>query len=551
MRAKTLLLSAALLTAAAGFSQESAATNSVVQYADEVITLRSVIPAENTELESIGLSEGGRTYTFDTSINAQIAYISASWFDVTNGREWIDGADAEHELGSDTPLTLVKTLDRPKMYMGHTYELVVTCYDSYAQPRTELGYFTVTYKGATPDYTYATQQATSVNPNPQDYVITSAEEAHFTVTFDAAVEVDNIKSHISLGPLGNDYYESITPNDDKTEWTFVIPSHLLDESTVVCFVLATDSEGRTVRGNEEMARYESGLEENSGFIFEYNCEIGGAELIVTPEEGAVTSLQEFRITVDGAQDMVPSWTAYPYLVKGRETVYSFNLESDADISELGTVVLTMPEEVTEDGEYVLIIPAGTFECEMNVETFVNNKAAAIHYTIGGTSGEVTYDYLPESITPAEGEVPELTQVDFHFADVTGVLLFDAYLMDAEGKEVCKTDICYDDDWNNETDLHVYFNPAITEPGTYTLVIPEGSFCDEENITNTDSGRQSPEIRVSYTITETSVELISTEVFGGDVYNVAGVLIMRNATADDIRNLDKGIYIVGGKKIAVK
>lgn len=37
----------------------------------------------------------------------------------------------------------------------------------------------------------------------------------------------------------------------------------------------------------------------------------------------------------------------------------------------------------------------------------------------------------------------------------------------------------------------------------------------------------------------------------DVYSLTGVLLIRNATAEQIRNLDRGIYLIGGKKVAIK
>ena len=37
----------------------------------------------------------------------------------------------------------------------------------------------------------------------------------------------------------------------------------------------------------------------------------------------------------------------------------------------------------------------------------------------------------------------------------------------------------------------------------------------------------------------------------DVYNLAGILVLRNADAEAIRNLPAGFYIAGGRKILVK
>ena len=38
---------------------------------------------------------------------------------------------------------------------------------------------------------------------------------------------------------------------------------------------------------------------------------------------------------------------------------------------------------------------------------------------------------------------------------------------------------------------------------------------------------------------------------GDVYAIDGTLIVRNATIEDINSLDKGIYLIGGKKFVAR
>lgn len=48
-----------------------------------------------------------------------------------------------------------------------------------------------------------------------------------------------------------------------------------------------------------------------------------------------------------------------------------------------------------------------------------------------------------------------------------------------------------------------------------------------------------------------VGVIESENTTADVYNLAGVLVLRNATAEQIKNLDRGVYVVGRKKIFVK
>lgn len=516
------------------------------------LQLLSADPAAGTELPTVGLgTDEGRVYTFNTNINEYVAYLEASWYDVTDPEnpEWIAMTDANHEVGSDSPLVIVCNSDYEKMYAGHTYSMEVTCYNSYAMPRKELGKFTVEYKGTTPEYVYATQKAVAVDPDPATYSFTSPEDAHFTVSFDGPVQINENTSKISLGSGMNSGYGSVTSNEAKTEWTFTIPESLLDEVSFICFVQATDSEGRTVIGNETMSQYQSGVEEGAGFMFVYYNDMTGADLKVTPAEGSVTSLKSFEVTPVGTyEDMVPSWYGvYPYVIKGRDIVYTFNLENDMDNSTPGKAILTMPEEQTEPGTYMLVIPKGVFTCTSGQGEGEANKEFTALYVIEGEEEETVYDFNYTNVNPAAGKVTEIKNVTFTFAEDVSIMLYDAYILDADGNQVRKADVQGDfDDWKI---AFIEFEP-LTEAGTYTLYIPKGTFGDEA-YGMSEGGHASDDIRIEYTIDAASVDAIGAESLSGDVYNVAGVLVLRNADAEAIKTLDKGIYIVGGKKIAVK
>lgn len=554
-----------VLTVPAGTMTHDGVGNPVLQYTYTVedpsldtqevpeLQLLSASPVAGTELPSVGLPDEGRAYTFDTNINKYVAYVTADWYDITDAAnpEWIAMTDADHEAGSDSEIVVVRNGNYEKMYEGHTYRMDVVCYNSYQMPRKELGRFSVEYKGSTPQYVYASQKAIAVSPDPSTYMITSAENARFTVSFDGSVIVDEGKSKISLGPLGTQSYGSITSNEAKTEWTFTIPESMLkDENSFVCFVLATDSEGRTVLGDENMAKYQNGSEEGAGFMFDYKSDMNGALLTVTPAEGDVSSLKTFTITTESKfNDMMPSWMAKPYLVRNRDIVYTFTLEGDADTSTPGTVVLTLPEEQTEPGRYSLVIPSNTFMCENSMSgESIANKATMVNYTIGGDEpDETVFDFTYSSVDPAAGNVAEIAKVTFTFAEDVSIVLYDAYILDTDGNEVRKADIKGDfSDWKI---AYMEFEP-VTEPGDYVLYIPKGSLGDEAFGAG-EGGHANDDIRLSYTIEPAGIGSVAGETLRGDVYNVAGVLVLRDADSDAVKTLDKGIYIVGGKKVVVK
>lgn len=527
------------------------------------LELISASPEAGTAMASVGLPGDGRMYTFNTNINKYVGFATADWYDVTDPEnpQWLCYADRNHELGSDAPIEILKVGDIPAMYKDHQYEIRVTCYNAYQQPRKERGSFTVKYTGTAEEYVYSGIKAVSVDPNPDTFVIESVEEGHFTVSFDAPVEIDMEQSVVSLGQMGSVPYESVVANDTKTEWTFTFPASQLESSSVSGFVVAKDAEGRTVRGNEDMAAFQSGYDAEAGFMFSYTVRIGGVELIVTPATGTVESLKTFTLKApeNKYDDMIPSWLEFPYLVKGRDIVYKFNFEDDSDFyttEDYGTINLTLPEEQVEPGTYMLVIPYGTLICTTQSAqgTGDSNASMNIIYTIEGQSGEAEYVIEPKSIEPAAGDVKELSKFTVTFDEDMAIVTYDAYILDADGNELQKADITYDDDLSNVRDFHIALATPITEEGTYTLYIPQGAFGTEEYAqSNEDSrtGRAAKEIRAQYTVKAGSVAGINAADQRGDVYNAAGVLVLRDATAGQVAKLAKGFYIFNGKKVFVK
>jgi hypothetical protein len=53
------------------------------------------------------------------------------------------------------------------------------------------------------------------------------------------------------------------------------------------------------------------------------------------------------------------------------------------------------------------------------------------------------------------------------------------------------------------------------------------------------------------VTYVSVEDIIAEATSFDVYTLNGVCVLRNASAEDVKLLDKGVYIINGRKVALR
>lgn len=535
------------------------------------LQLISVDPAAGSVLAAPG-TEDGRTYTIDTNLNNKIGYFDVSWYDVTNYDPtdedsepiYIASTTAEHEddelVPYDTPLTFNKiSVGGDSFYENHKYQMVVTCFNSIAYPRRTIGEIRVDYLGSTKEYEYATQQLISISPNPQEYVIEDVSDAHFTLIFDGPVKIDTDRGGIPTGPATYDHFASVTPNESGTQWEIVLPESALNRDTEInCFVFATDDEGRAVLPCEDLKDYQNGQEDYACFFISYKNGLSAKPIVVNPVSGVVEKLDVFEIScpadavaIDYRYDNV-----YPKIVKDKEVVYQFTSQDlDIDWDVVDKIWFKLPEAITEPGHYALVVPFGTLSVSygsLDWPEVYPNKETTIGYTIEGDApvSDVSYD-LTATVTPAAGDVTSLQHFMISFEDDMELVEYDAYLYDGEGTQLAKADVAFDDDWDNLKDYHVYLDNEITAPGTYVLVIPQGTWGD---LTFADSmgqkGHGSAEIRVEYTIKDSAVEAILLEG-KANVYNVAGVCVLRNASAAQLSTLPRGIYIISGHKVVIK
>ena len=87
---------------------------------------------------------------------------------------------------------------------------------------------------------------------------------------------------------------------------------------------------------------------------------------------------------------------------------------------------------------------------------------------------------------------------------------------------------------------------ITEEGKWTLTIAAGTF-----VLN---GNSNAEITAEFTVKKPSsgVETIDAELNGNvTVYSVDGKVILNNVPSTQLSTLRKGLYIINGKKVAIK
>ena len=177
------------------------------------------------------------------------------------------------------------------------------------------------------------------------------------------------------------------------------------------------------------------------------------------------------------------------------------------------------------------------------------------------------------VDPKEGEVTELSVFNVTFESLKSsegmsyVGGFDetkvVEVLDAEGNQVATATMevvnnVYREEWEGEVYEYEYpssvakftLDKTITAAGTYTLVIPEatvfneGFYPDSEDFGIGWGALYNPETRFVYTIKDPSaISGVEVEAANGKVYNLQGVRVANK--------LQKGVYIVNGKKVYVK
>jgi hypothetical protein len=200
----------------------------------------------------------------------------------------------------------------------------------------------------------------------------------------------------------------------------------------------------------------------------------------------------------------------------------------------------------EGGEYRVLVPYDNLS--------IDGDSIAADIIVNFTIKQVVPEFTVTS-DPADGStVGSLQKFDIYFS---GVSTFgkgydaDPYILDANelkttaaGSQVIAIPI---DDDNVKTALHIEFEDAITANGTYTLVLPVGSYTVE-------GVKGDKELKFTYTV-DSSVDGVNNIFVDGvqnvDVYNLSGVRVLKNATPAQVRDLDANIYIVNGQKIRLR
>lgn len=251
-------------------------------------------------------------------------------------------------------------------------------------------------------------------------------------------------------------------------------------------------------------------------------------------------------------------TTHITLTCGDKTYYPVSVEYNSPEYTIATATF---EPITEPGTYTFTVAAGTFKdfaADPAEEKDLNPEIKAT-YTIGGSS-TIRPGYILDvySITPEDGAtLSAISIITIIFPESVennrgGI---DEYGRPEEnvtltcGDKVYKpTEAGFNDDYSGA----VLTFETITEPGTYELLIPAEEYRLFSDY-SPDEKELSPEIKATYIISDKSgIENITGADNGKvTVVDMLGRTVLRNADNSSLNTLSPGIYIVNGKKTAVR
>lgn len=457
-----------------------------------------------------------------------------------------------------------------KFFEGHFYKAEFIFYNG-KDEKNEIGVAneivgraTYEFVGKVAAYQYSAVTLVNVEPTPEVYVISEPSEAVFTFVFSAPVDVWKVET--PMGPLGTHVYSNtlLSSNEDKTEWTINLSEDSFvatQDASLVLNVYAVDMDGFVVKGD-------AGYEENSCFQFGWECELGAPTYTILPAQGEVLdALTEVVCKSDG-KEMAWSWlgsatvqtltrqivgTLVPEITETASTEVKFTSWINAETG------LEEELNLTKGGSYVLVFEKGCFVFGTEYDAKMSHNMAQGFQITGNLYEEPepaeNETFMPSSISPAEGsKLDSLSDVILTFPDEIAIVEYDAYLYRTEdylagGDYLQKADIEWPWDWDNMWDAEIHFAP-VTEDGYYTVFIPKRSIGNAAfgYDMSGNSGVCNPDLVINYTVgTPTGVESVA-EAGASDVYDMQGRIVMRNASAEDLKALNKGVYIVNGKKV---
>ena len=335
----------------------------------------------------------------------------------------------------------------------------------------------------------------------------------------------DVTSVIPEGEENNDDYivkeVVVSFNNEITEngtYTVVVPEGM--------FNLDLSAQGFNTKNNRE-ATFNITVDNGDNPMPSINVSID-------PVPGEVASLKDFDLIFNDAKEA--AWgDGFPTLTYPDGTVVKIkNQDFGAEWNEL---ILSLDEEITAPGEYILTLPAAS----VYLDGTPTDKDYSFTYTIAEADNE------KYTVTPEVGNVTSLQTIDVIF-DSHSEISFGSgnpSLTDAAGNSYTVNE-GWGPDWNILNWARFTIAEEITAEGTYTLTLPAGHINYEDGNSNVK------DIKFTWTIgNATAISNIFAAEGNVEIYNANGQLVKRG-DASAIKTLAPNkMYIINGKKVIIK
>lgn len=291
--------------------------------------------------------------------------------------------------------------------------------------------------------------------------------------------------------------------------------------------------------------YQTTAGRNGEFFFSYIIGVNeDFKVTVSPANGAkLKNLKTVTVSYDEGMEIVMGPKAYAHITNGI-TEYAVKGEFVEGLSN--EVRFKIPFGISEAGEWLFSTPAEDYTVN-GMET-----GASAKYVIDPELPELGVEM---AVSPAEGMLDELQVIRISFPAYESI-----EAIAQTGGKITLTKV---GETPEEINIPVkYFNAEekcfyldletpIIEKGTYKLAIEADALevlIDSENEISFLAGGKTFTWQVSG---NNGVEGIEANDAPADVYNAAGICVLRNADEEAVRALDKGLYIYKGRKLIVK
>ncbi len=519
--------------------------------------------------------------TINTNHNDAIGFVSLQVFDDTTGEGVIfsNNMTTERTLGDSSPITWEVAGDY-KFYEGHQYTAEFVLYNG-INDYTDAGMTPVvsrekyTFTGRVEGYKYSDIELLSITPAPGTVTITEPSQAIFTYAFSGPVNV--YKALTPLGQNGNNVYDSscLSSNEDKTVWTLDLSDDSYVKTVDAALSIAIyvrDLDGRQLKGD-------FGEETESCFIADWQCDLGAKGIVVvSPAKGeSLDRLTEVVVKSESGEPMTWSWVGEAYvqnLLGENIGMLVYNQpegEEDAAATEFRFTKWmddswnTSPIDLVAEGSYTIYFSPGCFVFGDQF-TAVNSRSLYSGFQITGNADDTPDDPVVDpteqevfnyiSVDPENGStVVSLAEIKLSFPEEVSFNGCDVKVYDAN-QNLVTTGVA-DYDWDSFVFDVVYVKlvDPITEAGTYEVVIPARTLCNNEfSMSDGKEGICNPEFRLSYTVggepavdPQEALKYISIDPENGAVVKSLDQILMRFGEdvtlINDLDNFEVSVYSV--------